>query len=87
MTVIICHCKGTACTSPQPMMASLGFLPAFWDGTEGNVHTLFSQRFLNGSLHFQESLAWSRDTPVKGRCDCVSPCVDRFMAVNTSLST
>lgn len=79
MTVIICHCKGTACTSPHdgPWVSS-----SFWDGTEGKVHALFSQRFLNGSLHFQESLAWSRDTPVEGRCDCVSPCVDRFMAVN-----
>lgn len=65
VTVVICHCEGTA--YPRPTIA-LGFPPAFWDDKEGKAHRFFFPRgFLNGSLHFHESVAPSGDPPITGR--------------------
>lgn len=42
--MIICHFKGTACTSPQPMMA-LGFLPAFGMAQKGKCIHFYPRDF------------------------------------------
>lgn len=62
--VITCHCKGTAHTSPGPVVA-LRFHPAFWDDA-GQCRCFSPKRFWNWLLHFREPLALSGELPCYG---------------------